>query len=132
MSDNETLKILLVGSDELLGDSMKMYFETKGFEVCMASTAEEALAHLHRDSADLIISEHGRSSVDAFALFGEVHKRRMPSRPYKVIICDSCTLGNGCDGHEPHADFCIPKPLNKVAVDRMVNHVFEFYEKKNQ
>ena len=45
MSDDRILKILLVGSDELVWDSMKMYFETIGFEVSMASTAEEALGY---------------------------------------------------------------------------------------
>ena len=129
MSDNKILKILLVGSDELLWDSMKMYFETKGFAVSMASTAEEALAYLHRYSSDLIISEHGQSSVDAFALFGEIGKRRLASSSFKVIICDSFDCKTECNGRKRHADFCISKPLTGDMVNQMLDRVLDPIDK---
>jgi DNA-binding response OmpR family regulator len=132
MSQDKRIKVLLVGRDELFGDSMKMYLNSKGFEVWATETFEAGLEHLSRIPSDLIISEHGRSSTEALRFFGELNKLRLAPQAYKIIICDACTPETECDGLKQHADFCIPKPLTREIVDRMVGHVFEFFGKKKQ
>jgi DNA-binding response OmpR family regulator len=121
----KNLKILLVARNELLRESVKMYLDSKGFEVLATGSFDAALEHLRRQTSDLIISEHGRSSTDALQFFRATQKLRLASEAHKIIVCDSCPPEGGCDGLEQHADFCISKPLTKESVEQMIRYIDE-------
>jgi DNA-binding response OmpR family regulator len=132
MVDPKRSKILLVSGDTLLEDSLKLYLESKGCEVYLASNSEEALDLLNRFLFDLIISVHGRSSVDAFALSDRIKKLKLASSPYKVIVCDSCDNQTQYNNRKPLADICITKPLTGEVVDRMLQLLSISRDRANQ
>jgi DNA-binding response OmpR family regulator len=126
------IKVLLVDRNELLRESVEMYLDSKGFEVLATASPNEALEILRRQTYDLIISEHGRSSVDAITFFKAIKKRQLASQAVKIIFCDSCPPEDGSNGLKQHANFCIPKPLTKESVDAMLLHIDKFYGRKTQ
>jgi DNA-binding response OmpR family regulator len=130
MVSKQKINVLVVSKDEHLWGSIELYLNSKGFEVITATTFEAALEHVGRHHINMIISEHGRSSVEALKFFSEIKKYRTASLAYKIILCNPSAPQNECDGLEHHADLCIQMPLTKESVDQFLLHVTKLWEKK--
>jgi DNA-binding response OmpR family regulator len=130
MISKKNINVLVVSKDEHLRGSIEMYLYSRGFEVTAVATFEAALEHMVRQHTNMIISEHGRSSVEALKFFSEIEKSATASYAYRIILCNPSAPKNECDGLEHYADLCIQMPLTKEAVDQFLLHVTKLWEKK--
>jgi DNA-binding NtrC family response regulator len=70
------LKMCIVENDELLRDSLVLFFRTKGCQVGAFGSAEEASPVLEALPPDIVICDHGLPGMDGMALlsgFGARH-----------------------------------------------------------
>jgi two-component system nitrogen regulation response regulator GlnG len=70
------MKMCIVENDELLRDSMALFFRTKGCSVQAFGSAEEASSALESRPPDILISDHGLPGMDGMKLlvgFGAHH-----------------------------------------------------------
>ena len=63
------LKILFIGNDEWIRNSMIMFFEDEGCRLQTVDTAEEALAEIQKHHYDLIISDNVLPGMDGLEFF---------------------------------------------------------------
>lgn len=70
-------KILLVGNDPWLRDSLAFYFQIRGCLLVCAASGREAIVALAGDRFDLILCEEGLPDGDGFLLL-KLHGSRQP------------------------------------------------------
>jgi diguanylate cyclase (GGDEF)-like protein len=66
--DAVSQRILIVDDDAVIVDVISQYLKLAGFACCQAKSAEEALAHLARNPADLVITDILLPGQDGLAL----------------------------------------------------------------
>jgi diguanylate cyclase (GGDEF)-like protein len=67
-------QILIVDDDYSIRDSMHQYIESAGFEVFVASTAEEALKILHSNAFEVVVTDIILPGLDGLALTDKIKK----------------------------------------------------------
>ena len=77
-------KILFVGSDEWIRDSMIMFFEDEGCSLLAVETAEEAMTEVQAHHFDLIISDNRLPGIDGIEFF--IRIRHFSKKTIKILI----------------------------------------------
>ena len=72
--NNADIKVLLVDDDELIRDCMTAYLEDEGFNVSVASSAEEALESIVSILPALCISDMRLAGMNGEAFIRKAHK----------------------------------------------------------
>ena len=81
----QELNIMLIEDDEYIRDSMRLLLEGEGCRLRTWDTAEEALADLEREMADVIIADYRLPRMDGIAFF-EALGRRAGKQAVRVLI----------------------------------------------
>jgi DNA-binding NtrC family response regulator len=78
------MKILLIDDDELIRDSMGLFFESEDCHLVACETAEEGLEALKGQDFDIIIADYRLPGMDGLQFFKMIQK----TRPYimKILI----------------------------------------------
>ena len=78
------MKMFIVENDELLRDSMALFFRTKGCMVQAFGSAEEASPVMESLPPDIVICDHGLPGMDGMALLSGVGARHPAAA--KILI----------------------------------------------
>lgn len=65
------LKILVVDDDQVIRLMLEMALESKGYQVIVAADGKEAIAALHNEKFDLVITDLQMGDPDGFAVLRE-------------------------------------------------------------
>lgn len=84
-------KLLLVDDDEGVLAVRRFFFETRGFKVYWAETAEEAIALFAQIDINLVMTDLGLPGMDGNKLIGEL-KKIQPSVPM-ILVSSSVRSG---------------------------------------
>jgi len=80
----KNVKILLIDDDELIRDSLSLFFRNEGCHLIAVESAEEGIEALKKENYDIIISDHklpGMSGLEFLKLVNESHPDAM-----KILI----------------------------------------------
>jgi len=66
--------ILLIDNDELIRDSLSLFFQCEGGHFLAVDSAEKGLEALKKEKFDIIISDFTLPKIDALSLFKQVEK----------------------------------------------------------
>lgn len=110
------LKMCIVENDQLLRDSMVMYFRTKGCQVRAFGSAEEASPVLEARPPDILICDQGLPGMDGMALLSGFGARH----PDTVKILIGSRPGPRLAEEAKHAgiDEVLLKPFSVAEIER--------------
>jgi len=110
------MKMCIVENDELLRESMALFFRTKGCSVQTFDSAEEAFPVLESRPPDIVICDHGLPGIDGAELlrgFGARHpgsiKILTGSHPNSHLVEEAKRAG---------IDGVLPKPYSVEEIER--------------
>ena len=78
------LKILLIDDDELIRDSLALFFETEGCHLTTLATAEEGLKAFRLQDYDIIIADYRLPGMDGLDFLKRI--QNLNSRAIKILI----------------------------------------------
>jgi DNA-binding NtrC family response regulator len=110
------LKVCIVENDELLRDSMALFFRTKGCKVRAFGSAEEASPALEERPPDIVISDHGLPGLDGMTLlsrFGAGHPDAV-----KILIGAHPNPHLAEDAKRAGIDEALLKPFSVEEIER--------------
>jgi DNA-binding response OmpR family regulator len=102
-----SLALLLIVDDELsLAESLGMVFETKGYEVLVAGTAEEGLEILKHRTPDVVLMDGNLPGVS-----GAVATKKMRASDYSGVIIGISAEDRSLEMERAGVDAFLGKPL---------------------
>ncbi|OUS11605.1 sigma-54-dependent Fis family transcriptional regulator [Gammaproteobacteria bacterium 53_120_T64] len=113
------LKILVVEDDDLLREALCDTLAFAGYGVEFACDGVEALALLHRQSVDLVVSDVQMAAMDGHALLQNI-KRTWPRLPVVLMTAFGCVEKAVAAMRDGAADYLI-KPFEAEVLIAMVS-----------
>ena len=110
------LKMCIVENDELLRDSMVLYFRTKGCQVRAFGSAEEASPVLEARSPDIVICDHGLPGMDGMKFLEGVGARHPAA--VKILIGGNPGPRLAEDAKRAGIDEVLLKPFSVDEIER--------------
>lgn len=103
-------RILLVDDEKNITDIYQDILTKSGYQVSVASTAEEAINHLTAQSFDLLITDIRLPGKDGLSLLKEVNQiqKDLP----RIVITGYGTLQNATEAISQGVNGFLLKPLN--------------------
>src|SRR5437762_6606093 len=123
MTDNKSLRVLIVDDEEVLRDVLEVVLRREGFDVVLASSGEEALNVLDTEEVDLVILDvmlPGISGIDTLRAV----RISNPNLPVVVITAFS-SIDGAIEAMKNSAFHYIPKPFKNEEVVLTVNKALE-------
>jgi len=124
-------KILVIDDEPALQKAMLKILQNEGYDIAFASNGIEGLAHLAKETPDLIFLDLRMPNLDGFGFLEKINIR--PDDPYHVIVI----TGHGDDkemqrSFELGANFFLPKPLSLVEVRCLAKRCIEMKANEKQ
>jgi len=110
------LKMCIVENDELLRDSMALFFRTKGCHVLAFGSAEEASPVLEARPPDIVICDHGLPGMDGIKFLEGVGARHPAA--VKILIGSSHGAVLSMDAKRAGIDEILLKPFSVDEIER--------------
>jgi len=101
-------RVLIVDDEPEVAKALRRMLTRRGFEVDVATSAQEGLAHLEAFSPDIVISDYRMPGMKGPELLDEV-SRRAPSAA-RFLISGQMDLGSSVPDLGPH--HILAKPWN--------------------
>ena len=123
MTEQKSLRILIVDDEEVLRDVLEVVLRREGFDVVLAASGEEALSVLDNDEVDLVILDvmlPGISGIDTLRAI----RISNPSLPVLIITAFS-SIDGAIEAMKHGAFHYIPKPFKNEEVVLTVNKALE-------
>ena len=121
------LKVYIVENDELLRDSMALFFRTKGCSVQAFGSAEEASPALEAWPPDIVICDFGLPGVDGMKFLEGIGARHPDT--VKILIGGHPSFLLPGDGKRVGIDEVLLKPFSveeiERALERQLHNRFE-------
>jgi DNA-binding response OmpR family regulator len=117
------LKVCIVENDELLRDSMVLFFRTKGCRVQAFGSAEEASPVLESRPPDIVICDHGLPGMDGLKFlsrFGAEHPDTV-----KILISAHPSARLAEEGRRAGIDEVLLKPFSIEEIERTLSRRFQ-------
>ena len=117
------LKVCIVENDELLRDSMVLFFRTKGCRVQSFGSAEEASPVMESRPPDIVICDHGLPGMDGMTLlsrFGAAHPDAV-----KILISANPSARLAEDARRAGVDEYLLKPFSIEEIERTLARRFQ-------
>lgn len=108
-------KVLLVDDDEMIRNSMRLFFDAKGCQYRSRESAEGALEELASESYDLIVSDYKLPGMDGLRFFESIRASH-PSAA-KMLITAYGSPGLFSRAEQMGVAECIEKPLTPEKVE---------------
>lgn len=70
----QDMKILLIDDDELIRDSLRLFFEEEGCSLLTVETAEEGLETIKKQTYDIIIADYRLPGIDGLEFFKRIQQ----------------------------------------------------------
>ncbi len=103
-------KVLIVDDEEDFLEIMAERMEGKGMEVTTASTTDEALAILEKESFDAVILDYQMPGMDGFTALKEIKKKKPESQV--ILLTGFATIEKGVEAMKLGAVDFLEKPAN--------------------
>ena len=113
--------ILMVEDEPELADLLSIYIEKAGYKVQRASSGEEALARLEKETAKMLLLDITLPGIDGFAVCREV--RKTGSMPI-LIVSARAGKEDQLNGFRLGADDYIEKPVDPDLLVAKINSLF--------
>ena len=78
------MKILLIDDDELIRNSLTLFFEEEGCHLLAVETAEEGIEVLKRQSCDIIFADYRLPGINGLEFFKRI--KAIYPRSMKILI----------------------------------------------
>jgi DNA-binding NtrC family response regulator len=117
------LKVCIVENDELLRNSMALFFRTKGCGVQTFGSAEEASPVMESRPPDIVICDHGLPGMDGMTLlsrFGAGHPDAV-----KILISAHPSARLAEEVSQAGIDEVLLKPFSIEEIERTLSRRFE-------
>lgn len=108
-------KVLLVDDDEMIRNSMSLFFDAEGCHYRSVESAEGALEELASESYDLIFSDYKLPGMDGLTFFESI--RLSHPTVAKVLITAYGSPGLFSCAEQMGVARCIEKPLTAEKVE---------------
>jgi DNA-binding NtrC family response regulator len=108
-------KVLLVDDDEMIRNSMRLFFDAKGCHYRARESAEGALQTLASESYDLIVSDYKLPGMDGLEFFESI--RLNHPTVAKMLITAYASPGLFSRAERMGITGCIEKPLTAEKVE---------------
>jgi two-component system, sensor histidine kinase SagS len=125
-------RILIVDDEGDVLDFLKIYLESLGWQVTLASSTAEAFSHLETGSFFLILTDIAMPEMDGYEFIGKLRGKNIPS---KVVLMTGF-------GYNPKHTLikiykstkipCLFKPFNRMKLSETVQQMYEEYNKDIQ
>lgn len=123
MSENQ--KLLLVDDEPGLREAVSAYLEDEGFEVEVASNANQAWEWLQSNRPDLIISDVMMPQVNGYEFLKQLRDDpRFRSIPVVFLTARGMT-SDRIQGYKAGCDAYLPKPFDPEELVAIVNNLLE-------
>ena len=113
------LKMCIVENDELLRDSMALFFRTKGCNVLAFGSAEEASPFLEARPPDIVICDYGLPGMDGMKFLQRVGARHPAA--VKILIGGRPGFLHGADAKRAGIDEVLSKPFSVDEIERAMD-----------
>lgn len=116
------LKVCIVENDDLLRDSMALFFRTKGCPVQAFGSAEEASPAMESLPPDIVICDHGLPGMDGMTLlsrFGAGHPEAV-----KILISAQPNARLAEEARRAGVDEYLLKPFSIEEIERTLSRRF--------
>jgi DNA-binding NtrC family response regulator len=110
------MKMCIVENDEMLRDSMALFFRTKGCKVQAFGSAEEASPALEARPPDIVISDYGLPGMDGMKFLEGVGARHPDA--VKILIGDRSTHLFSGNAIQSGIDEVLLKPFSVDEIER--------------
>lgn len=118
-SQKSSARILVVEDDVDIQQVLCVYLKHSGFEVCVASDGEEAIASIPELSPDLIVLDLMMRPVNGWEVLHWLHSRRQAAPPVLVLTA-LIRLEDQVQGFEAGAVEYLTKPTQpRIIVERI-------------
>jgi two-component system, NtrC family, response regulator PilR len=121
-----TQKILVVDDEKSMTQMLTILFEKEGFEVSVASSAEEAIAAIPAGRFDLVLSDIRMGKVSGTDLLREIKKLESP--PEVMLMTAYATAESAIEALKLGAVDYIVKPFD---VEELLHRAENVLEKRN-
>ena len=106
------IDILVVDDEPLQRDVMRMILEGEGYRVETAASGVEALDHMEKNPADLILTDLKMQGMDGLEILESLRERGMA--PPVLIVTAHGTIDSAIDAVRKGAFDYLTKPLEKT------------------
>lgn len=113
------LKMCIVENDELLRESMALFFRTKGCHVQAYGSAEEASPDLEARPPDIVICDYGLPGMDGMKFLEEVGTRHPAA--VKILIGGGTGPLLAMDARRIGIDEVLLKPFSVEEIERTLS-----------
>ena len=119
----KTMKMLLIDDDELIRDSLMLFFEGEGCRLVACETAEEGLQALEGQCYDIIITDYLLPGMDGV----EFCRRIQHTQPHaiKILITAYRNQGLVCEGVKVGVHAFIDKPFTTEAIEKALSRLIQ-------
>lgn len=117
------LKVCIVENDELLRDSMVLFFRTKGCRAQAFGSAEEASPVMETWPPDIVICDHGLPGMDGMTLlsrFGAGHPDAV-----KILISAHPSARLAEEARRAGIDEYLLKPFSIEEIERVLSRRYQ-------
>jgi len=117
------LKVCIVENDELLRDSMVLFFRTKGCRVQAFGSAEEASPVMESRPPDIVICDHGLPGMDGMTLLSRFSAGHPDA--VKILISANPSARLAEDARRAGVDEYLLKPFSIEEIERVLSRRFQ-------
>jgi len=120
------LRLLVIDDESAICRTLKLHFERRGFAVDTAQSADEGLAKLSSDPADVVISDIRMPGRDGLSLLHEI-RRRLPQVPVIMITAFHDLDSTVAAMHGGAVDY-VPKPIDLEELETAIDHAVRTHD----
>lgn len=117
------MKMLLIDDDELIRDSLMLFFEGEGCRLMACETAEEGLQALKGQCYDIIITDYLLPGMDGVEFCRRIRKTQ--PHAIKILITAYRNEGLVCEGIKAGIHDFIDKPFTTEAIERALSRLIQ-------
>lgn len=122
----ENAKILLVDDEVIFTKNMSKLLTTRGYQILIANSGEEAIQVLERDKCDVMVLDLKMPGMNGIATLLEMQKRNLSAQT--LVLTGHGDIDTAMKAMKLGAHDYLTKPCE---IDELVEKIEEIWKKKN-